>query len=497
VNSRELKYAAYWSIGLLAALVIAMIFSVALLPLVTAAICVIMMALIYGESHDLLDGRAAFYLATFAFIAMPSIALTADFRLDEPYWYSVGNDHLIISHSDLDAAQRIIFFGLIAVTVPILIHIARSGPMSPVVTTEPEIQPVIWLVYSFVLAAYIGITFLQFGGPASILHYATDPVARLEKSEGGQLLSGISGLLAFASEVSAYYLCRRLKRRVFGIVFFVPIIFCLLADGSRGALLICMLVALFAIVNLQVRRPFFAVAIGYTFLPFIATLLLNFRQQSVSATQPPSGLGDAYRQFLSESNMVPVMAMALHGINNGIINYSYGIDLLSLPGWYVPRALWPGKPLPLDFRINSALGLNDGDVFGTPVSIFGGVYINFTPVLYVFVFVLFALLLVYAYRHLRDDRLLKVFFLIFVLDIVRVGDLSRETVTFSLSLAATLAIRSVVLSRSEIAAGHAYGPTTSREVEIQRAYGTPRKSVTGASRGAHLGSFGQKEIRVR
>lgn len=452
MNDREWKYAASWSIGLLATLVIAMISRIALLPLVTAAICVIMMALIYGESHDLLDARAAFYLATFAFVAVPSIFLTADFGPNEPYWYSTINSHLVISHSDLDSAQRIIFFGLVAVTVPMLIHIARSGPMSPVATTEPEVQPIIWLVYSFVLIAYIGVTFIQFGGPASILHYATDPTARLEKSEGGQLLSGISALLAFASEVSAYYLCRRLKPRGIGIVFFVPIIFCLLADGSRGTLLVAMLVAFFAIVDLQVRRPFFAIVTGYTFFPFIATSLLNFRNLSVGANQSQSGLGDAYRQFISESNMVPVMATAFHGLNNGIINYSYGIDLLSLPGWYVPRALWPGKPLPLDFRINGALGLNDGDVFGTPVSIFGGVYINFTPVLYLFVFILFAFLLIYAYRRLRDDQLLKVFFLVFVLDIVRVGDLSREIVTFSLSLVATLAIRWAVLSRREIAA---------------------------------------------
>ena len=467
MNDRELKYAASWSIGLLAALVIAMISSIALLPLVTAAICVIMMMLIYGESHDLLDARAAFYLATFTFVAVPSILLTADFGPNEPYWYSAINSNLVISHSDLDFAQRIIFFGLIAVTVPMLIHIARSGPMSPIATTDLEVQPIVWLVYSFVLIAYIGVTFIQFGGPASIVHYATDPTVRLAKSEGGQLLSGISALLAFASEVSAYYLCRRLKPRGIGIVFFVPIIFCMLPDGNRGTLLIAMLVAFFAIVDLKIRRPFFAVAMGYTIFPFIATSLLNFRNQSVGANQSRSGLGDAYRQFASESNMVPVMATALHGLKNGIINYSYGVDLLSLPGWYVPRALWPGKPLPLDFRINGALGLNDGEVFGTPVSIFGGVYINFTPVLYLFVFVLFALLLIYAYRRLRGDQLLKVFFFVFVLDIVRVGDLSREMVTFSLSLVATLVIRWAVLSRREIAAGRDSLAT------LQKA-GTPR-----------------------
>jgi hypothetical protein len=494
VSDREHKYAAYWSGGLLAALVIAMIFGIALLPLIAAAICVIMMALIYGESHDLLDVRAAFYLATFAFVVAPSIFLEASFRIDEPYLYSAGNSHIVISHADLDATQRIIVLGLVAVTVPMLIYIARSGPMSPVATTESKAQPAIWLVYLFVIAAYVGITVIQYGGPASILSYATDPVARLEKSEGGQLLSGISGLLAYASEVSAYYSCRRLKRRVFGIMLFFPIVFCLLTDGNRGSLLTCMLVALFAIVELRVRRPFFVVVLGYTILPFIATSLLNLRQSSVNTTQTQAALGDSYRQFLLESNMVSVMAMALHGLNNGILNYSYGVDLLSLPGWYVPRALWHGKPLPLDFRINDALGLNDGDVFGSPVSIFGGIYINFTPVLYIFAFILFALLLIYAYRRLRNDRLLKTFFLIFVLDIVRVGDLSREMVTFSLSLIATLAIRWAVLPRGETAARHVYGSTALREIKTQRARGTPGKRVTGRSRGAYLGSLSRKEI---
>ncbi len=475
MTSRGLKFAAFWSSGLLAALVIAMISGIALLPLLAAAICIIMMALIYGESQDILDARAAFFLSTFTFIAAPSIFIAADFAPDEPIWYVVSINNLSISHSDFDFAQRIIFLGLLAVTVPMLAHIAGGEPPPPN-TTEPRSRPIIWLVYLVILVAYFGVTYLQYGGIASILHYATDPVARLGLGQGGQLLAGISAILAFASEVSAYYLCRRLRVRIVGVIFFVPILFCLLAEANRGVLMVCMLVALFAIVDLRMKRPFLLVVLGFTGLPFVATSLVNFRNTSVNTTQPQGRLFDAYRQFFTESNMVIVMAKALRGLHDGVINYSYGIDLLSFPGWYVPRILWPGKPLPLDFRLNNALSLNDGDVFGTPVTLFGGVYINFTPVLYIFALVLFSLLVIGAYRRLRDDRLLKVFFLVFVLDIVRVGDLSREAVTFSLSLGATLAIRWLVLPRTDAATSRTESRAEVRGAAFRRADRAPTRA---------------------
>jgi hypothetical protein len=422
---------------------------------INAALCVAIMAHAYGRSRDLLDFRAGFFLATFLFVALPGLIIDLELTPITAFWRSDTIRALMIGRPEFVLAQFLVLIGVLAVGVPVLLDRPPRGAAprerDPAAMATPRGTPStairvsrrIWLLYGGSLAGLTALAFVQYGGLLEIIIYSVTPDVRLASDR--VRLAGLANLFLFAGAISAYYAAARCSGRALRISLFLPVILLVLPAGNRGSLLTVLVIGAAATFDLQPRRPLLHALGVCLLLPPVASALVRLRMLAVFQHFGDYSLLDMYRDFTAESLMLPTFAFALNGLRKGVIEFAYGADLILFPLWYVPRVFWPGKPLPLDFRLSEALGLHDGDLFGTPVSIFGGFYVNFTPWAYLPALALFGCLLAFLYRRFRDDRLLKVVLLTFVIDIVRVGDIARELLTLSFALIMIALVRALAV----------------------------------------------------
>ncbi len=402
----------------------------------TMAICIALMARLYRDSTDLLDFRAAFFLAVFVFIAVPAATIDTWFHAGNYYWVSRLIRNLTISQPEVQIAETLVLCGTAVVAVPIWLQ-------QPVVRTLESsaraVLPRIWLFYAGFVSASLLLLLIQYGSLMKIVLFIISPTMRADTA--ARSFSGLSGMLLFFSAVSAYYAAQRLRSRGARLLLFLPVMLLVLPAGNRGSLLSIGLIAATAAFALTPARPLLWTLTAALLLPPVASGLFRLRRLAVISDAGEFSIGALYSDFAGESLMLPTLAYALKALREGIVDFAYGMDLLLFPLWYVPRLIWPGKPMPLDFRLNSAMGLNEGDVFGTPISIFGGLYFNFTLWGYIPMCAALGALLAVLYSRLEHDRLLKVLLLTFVVDLVRVGDISRELTTVSLALVAAFVLR--------------------------------------------------------
>lgn len=84
--------------------------------------------------------------------------------------------------------------------------------------------------------------------------------------------------------------------------------------------------------------------------------------------------GGVARRFLLEFNQLDWFAATLELVPEKL-PFQWGQSFLQFFSMFVPRALWAGKPEPLAFHLNRIAG---GPGFGSPPSLMGELYINFS-----------------------------------------------------------------------------------------------------------------------
>lgn len=238
------------------------------------------------------------------------------------------------------------------------------------------------------------------------------------------LLSGAGGILISLAALSSI----GLSEGKWGWIFFIPPLLGAFLSGNRGSLLTVLILMIFSKFrdNISFRKMLFIILGGYIVVVILSGLLLDNR----NAGRQTYNSKDAtpWQRFSSEAIMVPTMGVMVRSLDNGEIKYQNGIDFLLIPAFFVPRALWHDKPMPLDFRLNNALRLNSGDTFGTPVTIFGSFFINLGKLFYYPS--MFMLGLLSSKYLISGNKTIRILLFTFAIDLVRVGDISREVVTF-------------------------------------------------------------------
>jgi hypothetical protein len=413
---------------------------IGLLSVMLAALCVLMMRHFYAGS-DIFDARAGFFAAVLLFLAMPAMVLDAQLTGPNFYWSLDVVRELVITRDDLRAAQAIVLAGAATVAAVMLL---RVRPLSDAVRVPARVPTQrVWLLYYGAILLATALLMLQYSSVLEMLIHVISPVAR--RTAEARAFGTPLGVLLVVIAVSAFWAARRIRSRLLRMLLFLPPVLLAVPAGNRGVVLSMVLIAAAGVMSTLPRHPFRYALAACLLLPPFASLLYRLRYLALTNSLGDFTVLDLYADFAGESLMVPILARALAGLREGVVGYTYGVDLALFPLWFVPRVLWPGKPMPLDFRLNHQLGLNDGDVFGTPVSLFGGLWFNFTPWAYLPAVVGFALLVLFFHERWRNDRLLRVLLVVFIVDIVRVGDMSRELTTFTLSLFAAFVVRAIAL----------------------------------------------------
>jgi oligosaccharide repeat unit polymerase len=104
--------------------------------------------------------------------------------------------------------------------------------------------------------------------------------------------------------------------------------------------------------------------------------------------------------FMSEFGQFDWFVIVL-GITPAVIPFQFGKTYLELAAWFVPRAIWPGKPWPISYVVHSAVG---GSSAGMPFTMIGEMYLNFHVPGIVIGMALFGVLLKTLYVYLRTNR---------------------------------------------------------------------------------------------
>jgi hypothetical protein len=391
----------------------------------------------------------------YLFFLMPnSVALALDFRTSSLYLFKVLQHTISIYEEDTTAALAVMFTGSIAYALGVLIGNRTPRLEDGLLSRSPvrlwTVRPGRPLVLGSVsvLLFVIALLFLT-GGPTGIVALVVDPVARdqLQSTSLSALL--ISLFLGYLATISVAY-GRDLVNGSFPLgpsylALYGLAVAMALPLASRGYVLSVVIYTVLLFHYLRKRIPATAVLVAALTLPAIATALRLLRVDAVADFSTTN----SFSEFFSESNMVSMFSAAMGAIHSGKIDYMYGLDLALFPLWFIPRALWPGKYLPLDYRLTLALDISDnGRAYGSPVTIFGGLYLNLTLVGMLLALLLFGYIIARCDQRLsvRTPRglFVRIMLFTFLVDLTRVGDVSRELSVLFLQSSMFIFVASVV-----------------------------------------------------
>jgi oligosaccharide repeat unit polymerase len=219
------------------------------------------------------------------------------------------------------------------------------------------------------------------GGPAALIHSAGSLHTNQGSGFYGQL--GIWMLIGTALYALATILRGEGPNREARRVLFVsaPLAAaCTLALGSRGFIAFGLLAA--AVIYLRLRAPQ-ARSVAIT-IAVALVLAAGLEFTAIVRTNAAStDLGTAVERTVE----TPVPAfqtadlsvfddfVAMQGVVPSSISRLDGNSLLQIPAALAPRALWPGKPQPLDNLVTEYL--YPGATAGTPITMQGETYWNF------------------------------------------------------------------------------------------------------------------------
>ena len=223
-----------------------------------------------------------------------------------------------------------------------------------------------------------GSLFIRQGGPSALLHSA----ASIRVNEGSSFYAFVGVWIVQASALYAFaaHLQRptRASKRVLATAVALS-----LAAGlclQLRSLTVFTVIGAFAI-YLTLRVPSRrAVALGVVLLA-LGVLALGVTQELRALTATHST-----RESIQLTARTPLWAMyvsdlstydnlvAMQGLVPDSIPYLDGRTLAEIPAALVPRSLWPGKPLGIDFRVSSYL--YPGVFVGIPITVQGELYWN-------------------------------------------------------------------------------------------------------------------------
>jgi oligosaccharide repeat unit polymerase len=230
-------------------------------------------------------------------------------------------------------------------------------------------------------ATLAGALFVRQGGPAALIHSAGSLHTNQGSGFYGQLgiwmLEG-TALYAFAAILRGEGRGDRARRVLF--VSAPLAVLCTLALGSRGFIAFGLLAA--AVIYLRLRTPRARTVAITVSLALLIAAALEF-SAIVRTNAASTDLGTAVGRTLE----TPVPAfqtadlsvfddfVAMQGIVPSSIARLDGNSLLQIPAALAPRALWPGKPQPVDNLVTEYL--YPGATAGTPITMQGELYWNF------------------------------------------------------------------------------------------------------------------------
>lgn len=402
-------------------------------------ICVRGMLSNYTKSRDYFNLLATFYTATLVFVVIPGLVFYFD--SNDGVWQSPVLVNLAVDIRDILRALHYITLSLISFYLGDLVS-KTIRIKSEFILKNIKISKNIWYLYIIMTVMTLAIVTIQSG---NVLRMLRGNIVTTDLGGSSFISSGLFGLILSLGVCCAYRLSLYYKLKFTSSFLFLPYLLLAILSSNRGIMLTVMLILLVVIFRFRGKFIFPGIAIGYFSVVYLANILLSLRQSNLSFVFT---FNQALNRFNTDTIMLPAFSLVLARLLQGKLNFSYGQDIIFLPLMLLPRFIWPGKPLPLDFRINSALNLGNGDVFGTPISIFGGLIINFGIYLYPFIFFVFAITLHYLYSKIKHIDFLRVVSFAFVIDIVRVGDLSREIISFIIWIIAFALISKLTTRRS-------------------------------------------------
>ena len=229
-------------------------------------------------------------------------------------------------------------------------------------------------------AMLAGALFMRQGGPSALIHSA----GTLHTNQGsgfyGQL--GIWMLVGTALYAFAAVLQRQNSGRAKRVLLVsAPLAVALtLALGSRGFIAFGLLAA--AVIYLRMRAPS-ARAVAAT----IAVAILLAGALEFAAIVRTNAATTDLKTAVTRTFQTPVPAfqtadlsvfddfVAMQAVVPSSISRLDGSSLLQIPAALAPRALWPGKPEPLDNMVTEYL--YPGQVAGSPITMQGELFWNF------------------------------------------------------------------------------------------------------------------------
>lgn len=384
------------------------------------ALCI--STIIVTKSQYTFSAINGFYIGTLAFVLLPALFFyNAAAGL---IWIYAYIPKMQVSISEIESAVDIISLGLLLVTTTATLprsYIIGAGILKQ---TRKTVQ-------LYKSSRKIDI----------VVIYAISTIALIYKTivVGGNQYGDtpLDIVYAFAnsiSSISALILISKKKELIYKLLFsflFAPSIYYGIVSLNRGTFLTIVLLILVTIFQLRLKglKLIIIFVIGYFFTSYISYDLVNYRTEG----RAKQLIGDNYLTSLaSESIMVPTMGLVVRELDLGRVSFQNGTDLILIPAYFIPRVLWPSKPLPLDYRLNREIGMNTGTPFGTPITVYGGMYIN--GGYYGYILLMLALGLIIRRLVYTPDLIVSVLLFTYFIDLVRVGDIARETVTVSIWL---------------------------------------------------------------
>jgi O-antigen/teichoic acid export membrane protein len=311
-------------------------------------------------------------------VARP-LSLALDPRSATPGLLSLG-----FSLGDVARAASIGGGGLLAFGLGVLGALIRGSTESP---ARPLPIPSARLVRNAVVVGGIGalawlVLFARLGGPAAL---ASDPAA-IHLGQFGGAYGTVGTMLCFGVGLAGLARWAGAGERL-GVAVaaggFALGVLASVALASRGPLIASVGAAVWVV--LAYRRPSRRIMVVGALLALLLAsglaLLRTTREYAqvvplraaVSSTfeTPPSRMATA--ELVEFDHLVAVVQLV-----PGTLPWLDGRSLRDVPAAFLPRALWPSKPLPLDFEISQVL-YGPGTVTGTPFMLSGELYWNFGP----------------------------------------------------------------------------------------------------------------------
>ncbi len=230
-------------------------------------------------------------------------------------------------------------------------------------------------------AMLAGALFMRQGGPAALIHSAGSLHTNQGSGFYGQLgiwmLVG-TALYAFASILRSEAPNPEARRVLLVSASLAAL--CTLALGSRGFIAFGLLAA--AVIYLRLRAPSapsVAITVAVALLVAGALEFAAIVRTNAASTDLGTAVSRTFETPLPAFQTADLSVfddfVAMQEIVPSSISRLNGESLLQVPAALAPRALWPGKPQPIDNLVTEYL--YPGATAGTPITMQGELYWNF------------------------------------------------------------------------------------------------------------------------